>query len=535
MTLSSRSTPVLDIQEMSKTYPGQVALANASFQVMRGEVHALIGQNGSGKSTLIKTVAGYVKADHGSRTLMNGIPIDLWHPTQLQRSRIRIVHQDLGLVPTLSAIENLALGRGFDTDATGRIRWRRETRRCQELLMAFGLAPDVRSPVASLSAAERTAIAIVRALQDWDDSEPGLLVLDEPTASLNTDEVSALFREVHQLAKRGAGILFVSHVLSEVLNLADSVTVLRDGKTVLHGEQVTKHSQSSLVRAMVGENLTPQRLQSERHIGEYSLEVTQLSGAVLRNVSFKVRVGEVLGFAGLVGSGREELGNCVFGATPRFAGKVLVKKRKVFAHPHDAIRAGMALVPADRKRLGLILSQRLEDHIPLPHLRPLRSGLRVDLHRLRADASRWAHILQVQPPLLRRRLEKFSGGNQQKAVLARWLRTAPQVLILDEPTQGVDIGAKSAIYHTIDEFAMAGGAVIVASPDADELVRLCDRVLVIRGGMIGCELSGQNLTNSRIVQESLGATSLRAGSRVVERIVPFTVSANESSPSESAT
>lgn len=532
MSTFSQTVPVLDIRDLSKTYPGQVALANAAFQVMPGEVHALIGQNGSGKSTLIKTVAGYVKADHGSRTLMNGNTIDLWHPTQLQRSRIRIVHQDLGLVPTLSAIENLALGRGFDTDRSGRIRWRRETRRCQDLLLAFGLAPDVRSPIATLSAAERTAIAIVRALQDWDDSEPGLLVLDEPTASLNSDEVSALFREVHQLAKRGAGILFVSHVLSEVLNLADTVTVLRDGQTVIHNERVANHSQSSLVRAMVGENVATQRSQIRHQTGEYALEVTQLTGVVLRNISFKVRAGEVVGFAGLVGSGREEVGNCTFGATPRFAGKVLVKKRKVFAHPHDAIRSGMALVPADRKRLGLILSQRLEDHIPLPHLRPLRSGLRINLRRLRTDASRWATSLQVEPPLLRRRLEKFSGGNQQKAVLARWLRTAPQVLILDEPTQGVDIGAKSAIYNTIDNFASEGGAVVVVSPDADELVRLCDRVLVIRGGMIGCELSGQNLTNSRIVQESLGATSLRAGSRVIERIVPFTVSTNEPPSSE---
>ena len=187
--MTMQSVPVLDTRHLSKTYPGQVALAEASFQVMPGEVHALIGQNGSGKSTLIKTIAGYVKADHGSQTFMNGNAIDLWHPTQQQRSRIRIVHQDLGLVPTLSAIENLALGRGFDTDRSGRIRWRRETRRCQELLLAFGLAPDVRSPVATLSAAERTAIAIVRALQDWDDSQPGLLVLDEPTASLNSDEV----------------------------------------------------------------------------------------------------------------------------------------------------------------------------------------------------------------------------------------------------------------------------------------------------------------------------------------------------------
>jgi ribose transport system ATP-binding protein len=468
-------------------------------------------------------VAGYVKADHGAVVRFGGQTIDMWRPEPSQRSRIRIVHQDLGLVPTLSAVENLALGRGFDTDTVGRIRWRRETKRCQEMLLAFGLAPDVRSPVSSLTAAERTAIAIVRALQEWDDSEPGLLILDEPTASLNHDEVGSLFREVKHLAERGAGVIFVSHVLSEVLGLADSVTVLRDGRTVAEGEAVVRHDQSSLVQLMVGRDVSGQGRRAEQALGKHALEVEHVSGSILRDVSFNVREGEVVGIAGLVGSGREEIGTLVFGATPRFSGKILVRKKKVFAHPHEAVKAGMALVPADRKRLGLIPAQRLEDHVPLPDLKPLRAGVRVRIGRLRADVQSWVDQLGIDPPLLRRRLEKFSGGNQQKAVLARWLRTAPRVLILDEPTQGVDVGAKSAIYERIDRFAQDGGAVVVTSPDADELVRLCDRVLVMRGGMIGCELSGAGLSTSRIVRESLGATTLRAGSRVVDRVIAFSV------------
>jgi ribose transport system ATP-binding protein len=515
--------PILDVRTLSKTYPGQQALIDARLAVRRGEIHALIGQNGSGKSTLIKVLAGYVKADHGADVHFNGKPIDLWRTSSKQRSLIRIVHQDLGLVPTLSAIENLALGRGFETDRTGRIKWRSEARRCQQLLLEFGLAPDVRQPVVLLTAAERSAIAIVRALQDWDLSTPGLLILDEPTASLSSGEVQALFHQVRNLADNGAGVIFVSHVLNEVLELADTVSVLRDGNVVGNNLPVADHDAASLVALMVGRNIVTERLSAEADKGKYALEVEGVSGLSLRGVSFKVRSGEVVGFAGLVGSGREEIGTSVFGLTPRFTGKVLVKKKKVFAHPHFAIRAGMALVPSDRKRLGLIPSQRLEDHIPLPRLHPLRFGPFVRRRELRRDASAWVRALEVEPPLLHRRLEKFSGGNQQKAVLARWLRTEPAVLLLDEPTQGVDVGAKSSIYGTVDAFAASGGAVVLSSSDAEELVRLCHRVFVMRGGMITCELSGNNLSTARILQESLGATSLRANTRVVERDITFRV------------
>lgn len=529
MSERDANTPVLDVETLSKTYPGQRALIDASLQVIPGEVHALIGQNGSGKSTLIKTIAGYVKADHGARVLFNGETIDLWHPRSDQRDRIRIVHQDLGLVPTLSTIENLALGRGFDTGALKNIRWRREAARCQELLLGFGLAPDVRSPVATLTAAERTAVAIVRALQDWDESAPGLLILDEPTASLNRGEVEALFREVRRLTQKRAGVIFVSHVLPEVLALADRITVLRDGKVVAAGEPAAQHDTASLVRLMVGRDIGTHVQHDDKDFGLNTLEVENVFGMTLKGVSFKVRSGEIVGFAGLVGSGRDEIGTAVFGATPRFAGKVLVNKKKVFAHPHESVKAGMAIVPADRKRLGLIMSDRLEEHVPLPRLSTHRRGPKIATKPLRADVKEWVERLQVEPPILRRRLEKFSGGNQQKSVLARWLRTNPKILILDEPTQGVDVGAKTAIYEKVDEFARVGGAVIVTSPDPEELVRLCDRVLVLRGGMIACELSGSNLTTSRIVTETLGATSLRAGTRVVERKLGFSVIRDDAS------
>jgi ribose transport system ATP-binding protein len=521
--LDRSPAPVLEVVALSKTYPGQVALDGARLRVMPGEVHALVGQNGSGKSTLIKLLAGYVKPDHGSSVRFGGQPVDLWTLGDDVRRQIRIVHQDLGLVPSLSTVDNLGLGHGYHTGFGGRIRWRDEVTRAQQLLLAFGLAPDVRQPVATLSAAERAAVAIMRALQEWDETRPGLLVLDEPTASLNRGEVDALFREVRRLAGRGAGVLFVTHMLDEVLELADRVTVLRDGRVVAEGEPVAELDERRLVQLIVGRSVAELYPGTGRQIGRPVLEVEQLYGVGLRGVNLKVHAGEVLGIAGLVGSGRETLAGAVFGATPRFAGKVLVSKHKVFATPRDSIRAGIAYVPADRKLLGLDLQDRLHQHVPLPRLGPLQRRGRLRHGAARRDAGDWVERLDVQPPLLDRRMEKFSGGNQQKAVLARWLRTDPCVLLLDEPTQGVDVGAKASIYRQIRNAAEAGTAVLVASSDSEELVHVCDRVLVFRSGSVAVELTGDSLTEERLVAETLGATSHRKSMRVGREPIRVTV------------
>jgi ribose transport system ATP-binding protein len=363
----------------------------------------------------------------------------------------------------------------------------------------------------------------VRALQDWNFDRPGLLILDEPTAALNRGEVDALFSEVRRVASLGVGVVFVSHMLEEVLDLADKVTVLRDGNVVASGENVKSLNVSDLVQLMVGRELSLERNRKDTEHGRVVLEAENLFGITLRGVSLKAHAGEIVGVAGLIGSGREEVANCLFGVTPRFMGKVLVNKKKVFAHPHQSVKARMALVPADRKRIGLILEERLEDHIPLPRLSTLRNGMRLDYKRLKSDVAQWITEMNIEPPIARRKMSKFSGGNQQKAVLARWLRTEPQVLILDEPTQGVDIGSKSAVYERVERFAREGGTVVVASSDTDELIRLCDRVLIMRGGTVACELFGDEITASRIVTETLGATSNRVGARVTPRKVSIEI------------
>ncbi len=525
-------TPVLEIAHLSKTYPGQVALDDAALAVRPGEIHALVGQNGSGKSTLIKLVAGYVQADHGSDVRFAGDPVDLWNLERDVRERIRVVHQDLGLVPTLSTVENLGLGRGYHTGVAGRIRWRAEVRRAQQLLLAFGLAPDVRQPVATLTNAEQAAVAIMRALQDWDADRAGLLILDEPTASLDRREVDALFREVRRVAEAGAGVLFVSHILDEVLGLADRITVLRDGKVVAAGIPTAGLDEAALVELIVGRAVADLFPEHHPTAGRPVLEAEMVFGMTLRGVSLDVHAGEILGVAGLAGSGRDEIAGALFGATPRFVGKVLVDKRKVFATPRDSIRAGIALVPAERKVAGLDPEDRLRDHIPLPRLGPLQRRGVLSRRAVRQASAEWVERLDVQPPLLDRRMEKFSGGNQQKAVMARWLRTEPKVLLLDEPTQGVDVGAKASIYRQIRDAADGGAAVLVASSDAEELANLCDRVLVCRAGTVAVELRGASLTEERIIAETLGATSHRKNMRLAREPIAVTVIRSDADAAE---
>ena len=515
--LSSEEKILLSVNSLSKTFPGQVALDKAHFQLRAGEIHALVGQNGSGKSTLIKLLSGYIKADHGGNVHLFGAPVDLWHRDQ-RCEKIRVVHQDLGLVPTLNAVENLGLGRGFKTGLFGRIRWRIENAEAQKALAEFGVTPDVRLPVGTLSAAEQTAIAIVRALTALEGE--GILILDEPTAALNKGEIEALFYAVRRASSKGVGVIFVSHILDEVLNLAERVTVLRDGKVVVAGELVETLDNEKLVREIVGAEL--KQIKSKKPLDftiptHQRLEVENLVGLNLRGVSFKVSTGEILGIAGVIGSGRDELAGTVFGASPRFSGKVLVDKNKVFSSPYESLKAGMAYVPADRKGLGLLPRHRTYEHITLPNLGPLQYLGFLNQKNEIEDVQNWMDQVDLDPPDAYRRMEKFSGGNQQKAVLARWLRTDPKVLLLSDPTQGVDVGAKSRVHELIEKAASNAVAVLLASSDIEELVRLCDRVLVMRGGIVAAQLVQSQLTKERLLGEVTGTENRRRGMRVDEK------------------
>ena len=510
---SERST--LALTKVSKTFPGQRALIDVSLQVCAGEVHCLLGQNGSGKSTLIKVLAGYHQPDPGSTGGFDGVDIDLTHPGGEWRDRIRIIHQDLGLVPGLSVVENLALGRGFHTGRFGLINWRAETERARSLLRGFGLSVDVCQPVSMLSAAEKSMVAIARAMQDWHDDRFGVLVLDEPTASLPSREVDGLFRMIERIVARGAGVIFVSHRLDEVLRIGDRVSVLRDGRLVAT-EPVAGLTHDRLVELIVGRRVDELYTAPPPQGKEVVMSVAALAGKSVRELSFELHRGEIIGFAGLVGSGREDIAPLIFGAVSRSGGSVSLRGATIPSDdPRAALSAGLALVPGDRAAAGVIGSLSVRENLTLPALGPLHRGLRhlwwIDRADENVDARQWATKLDVRPNDPDRRVETLSGGNQQKVVLAKWLRTSPTVLLLDEPTQGVDVGAKAEIYRALAAAAAEGLAIVLASSDAAELANVCDRVLVMHRGVIGSHLHGGDLTEERIATETLRAEPIPQG------------------------
>ncbi|MBS1676601.1 MAG: sugar ABC transporter ATP-binding protein [Actinobacteria bacterium] len=485
--------PLLEIREMSKTFPGTRALDHVDLDIAAGEVHALVGQNGSGKSTLIKVLAGFHEPDPGTLVRVDGEEVELADPAASRAAGFRFVHQDLALVDDLSVVENLALGRGFQTGAMGRIRWRDERRAAQEMLDSLGFDFDVRKPLGTLAAAERTGVAIARAMWNWEDGAR-ILVLDEPTATLPMAEVETLFRTVRRVRERGLGVIYVSHRLDEVFSIGDRISILRDGRKV--GTYKTADlDEDKLIALMVGEAVTRVAGAKAAPGGATVLAVEGLCGTVLCDLSFEAKAGQVLGFAGLTGSGREELLPLIFGAGERL-GTVAVDGRKVkAARPESAIAAGIALIPSDRLHQGGVFDMSVTQNLTLTDPGRLTGPAKeIRRGRERSEVRDWIGRLDVRPSNPDLPLAALSGGNQQKIVIAKWLRMSPRVLLLDEPTQGVDVGAKAMIHALVREAAAAGAAVVVASGDDEEICDICDQVYVLRDGAIVGELTQEQMS-----------------------------------------
>ncbi len=499
--------PLLRVRGLTKTFPGLRALDAVDLEVGAGEVVAVVGANGSGKSTLVKILAGLYEADGGIVEMLRRQGAEA--SGAAARSELHFIHQDLGLIPMLTTIENLDLARDLGAGAVRPVRARAEAVRARELISQFGATFDVRVPVFQLSAAERTIVAIARALDGWTRPD-NVLVLDEPTAALHGDEVDKLFGAIHRVAERGAGVVFISHRLDEVMELAHRVVVLRDGKKVA---DVTagQFDHDALVRMIVG-HAVAEGVKREGRTDDVLLSVSNLRGSTIRGVDFELRAGEILGVTGILGSGREHLSRVLFGALPRAAGEVLLEQRRLPAgDPSGCIASGVGFVPADRRHDGAVMQFSVRENLTLPRLRPFRRQMgRIDGRAERAEASAWVGRVGLRPPSPERTLGLFSGGNQQKVVLAKWLRIDPKVLLLDEPTQGVDIGAKAAIYELLAKAAANGAGVLVSSSDTKELALLCDRVLVLRDGVLVAEIDRSELSEDRMIRESLG---LPAGPR----------------------
>jgi ribose transport system ATP-binding protein len=511
-------TPLLKIRAMSKLFPGTRALDAVDLDVRRGEVHALVGQNGSGKSTLIKALAGYHEPEPGTVVDVQGEPVRLGNASASRDAGFRFVHQDLALVDVLSVAENLALGRGFQTGLGKRIHWGTERTAASRMIRSLGFSFGAETLVSDLSAAERTGVAIARALWDWEEGAK-LLVLDEPTAALPKTEVEILFDAVRRVRERGLGVIYVSHRLDEVFSIADRVTVLRDGRKV--GTYPTHElDEDGLVSLMVGSAVTKAVNGRTRSSSEPVLKVRALRGEVIEDVGFDAYPGEVLGVSGLTGSGRDELLSLLFGSAPR-DGEVSVDGRVVPPlKPRAAMDQGIGFVPGNRHRHGGMMDMSLVENCTIPDLRSFRAGIgAIRKRRELAEVRAWLERLEVRPPDPGLTLSALSGGNQQKVVLAKWLRLDPRVLLLDEPTQGVDVGAKATIHRLIRDAANAGAAVVIASSDDEEIDDVCDRALVLRGGAIAAELDRERISMDelgRLQLSSSGSPALN-GSGVLSR------------------
>jgi ABC-type sugar transport system ATPase subunit len=492
-------TALLEVSGLGKTFPGGQALSDATLSIGSGEIVAVVGQNGSGKSTLVKLLAGVHKPDPGAEIRYRGEPLELHGGG----GALHFIHQDLGLIPLLSTVENLSLG----ADAS-RPSWkpnrRDEKQRARKLIARFDASFDVTVPIAELSAAERTIVAIARALDGWERGD-NVLVLDEPTATLHGEEVAKLISAVRRVAERGAGVLFISHRLDEVQGLADRVIVLRNGK-VVGSLSRGGFDHEDLVRLMTGTAVAG--LASDRRgvSSDVVLRATGVCGGVVADVDLSVRAGEIVGVTGIMGSGREQLAGLLFGARRRTAGEVTVNGAKLRSgDPVDAIGRSVAFVPADRHRHGAVLSHTARENLTLAHQQPLRRRFgRLDRRTERAQAREWMERVEVDPLQPEREMALFSGGNQQKVVIAKWLRAEPVALLLDDPTQGVDVGAKATIYELIRGAARRGTAVLLASSETKDLTEVCDRVLVLRDGRLVAEFDRASVTEARLVEASLG-------------------------------
>ena len=505
---------VLDLRDVSKTFPGTKALDEVSLQVRAGEIHALVGQNGSGKSTLIKILAGFHHPDHGATATINGEQFRLGDAAAAHAAGLRFVHQDLGLIDSLDCVDNLALGAGYTTGLGGHIRWRRQRAAAREALSRVGHGDvNVTTLVSHLSAFEKTALAIVRAIRDWESgdaaSKVSLLVLDEPTATMPRPEVDKLFGLIRRVAAAGKSVLLVSHHLDEVFAVANRVTVLRDGRSE-GTHEISELTRGDLIRLMTGGIIEEVTRSAERHEGEVLMSVRGLGGSVLHDLDLDFHSGEVLGIAGLNGSGRDEVCELIFGARPR-AGTVTVRGRELPpSRPDLAISRGLALVPADRHGAGLVLNESVRENLTLVDLKPFWRRWWLSGSRERSTARQWIDKLAIRTSSMDAVVESLSGGNQQKVVMGKWLRTDPAILLLDEPTQGVDVGAQAELHKMIRAVAdSSGSAAVLCSSDERELSRVCDRVIVLCDGTVSAELTGDQLASQRIAQQSLGAATAK--------------------------
>ena len=496
---TATAPPVLEMVDISKGFPGVQALDGVNLRCVAGEIHAIVGENGAGKSTLMKILAGAYHADSGT-IRMDGQEVRFASPHDSQARGIGMVYQELNLVPDLSVAENIYLGRQpvgrFGIVDRGRLR-----SQARELLEALGTPIDTGTLIRDLSVGQQQMVEIAKVYSQ----DPRILVLDEPTSALTEHETAILFETLGRLRDEGIAIIFISHRLKEVMEVAARVTVLRDGRFV-GSEPIAELTAGGIVNMMVGRDVTELFPKRKVAVGDVVLQITGFArSGVFRDVSFEVREGEILGLAGRVGAGRTEVARSIFGLDPHDAGEIRIDGQRVrIRSPRDAVKAHMGYVPEDRKRDGLVLGLSVRSNTVMSVLSDLaRAGWitrRMEMPTVSSMIERFA----LRPPDPERSVATLSGGNQQKVVIGRWTAATPRVLFLDEPTRGVDVGAKAEIHALMGELAAQGVAIVMISSELPEILSASDRILVIHEGRITAELSRDDATEETIMLAATG-------------------------------
>lgn len=488
------TTPSLvRMSDIQKSFPGVQALKNAPFELRVGEIHALVGENGAGKSTLLKILSGALRPDSGKLAVL-GKSVSFQNPLDAIRAGIATIYQEFTLVPRLSASANIFLGH--EMTKKGLIDHSYERDFSQALLQRLGANIDTEILVIDLSLAHRQILEIARALA----RKAKVLIMDEPTAALAPREVGRLFDLLREIAGRGIGIIFVSHRLDEVISIADRITVMRDGVTI-STRNAGDFNRGLLIREMVGRTIEHEYYKEKVSVGELCLEVNGLAGRGVKGVSFVAKKGEVIGIAGLLGAGKTETARLIFGADPKESGEILIDGKICnIDSPRAAIQRGICFLPEDRKWQGLILSASILENFAIPNLKKWTRWSCISQSMEESAFQKHVVNLGIKISDPSRPIDELSGGNQQKVLLARWLETDSRIILFDEPTRGIDVGAKYDIYVLIAKLVVQGKVVIVISSELEELLGICDRILVMRGGRISGEITDMgNATQDQIM------------------------------------
>ncbi len=494
---------VLDMQEITKRFPGVVALDKVSLTLKRGEVHALVGENGAGKSTMMKVLLGMYKPD-GGKIIYKGQEVHFASPADALNAGISMIHQEISLIPTLSVAENIWIGREEKFGSLGFVNPTARGKAADELLARYGIELDSKKVVASLSVAQMQIVELMRAIS----YNAEIIIMDEPTSALSNEEIKKLYEIVGELKAAGTTIVFISHKLDEIFAICDRITVMRDGRGI-GTYDIGEMDNRKLISLIAGRELSNTIPKTEPEIGEVIFECKHLSSPNgTKDVSFQLRKGEILGFAGLMGAGRTEIMRAIFGIDKLSGGEIYLEGNKVnLSSPQKAVKRGLGMITEDRLRMGILANLSVKFNTSIAYLyNHCRFLGFLKMKQEKADAAKVTKDLGTKTAGLDQRIADLSGGNQQKVIIGRWLMTNPKILIMDEPTRGIDVGAKSEIYRLMDDLVHQGMSIIMVSSEMYEVMGMSDRILVVRGGSIVAEYSREEAEQETIMRAAFGVT-----------------------------